>query len=115
MIKWTPALEPVIGEVVTLVSQGPAPDFRQHSAFFLELENQDFGNRHAGPITELLTFILDEVDALGMDAQHFGPDILEDIARSEDCPPEQFDDLVDLALERFPLGPDTADDLTEQC
>jgi hypothetical protein len=115
MIEWMPALEPLTGEVVTLTCEGPAPDFQQHSGFFLEMNDQEFGYRHPSQITALLTFILEEVESLGMGAQHFGPDILEDIARSEDCPPEQFDDLVDLALGRFPLDPDTAEDLTEQC
>lgn len=115
MIEWMPALEPLIGEVVTLICEGPAPDFQPHSGFFLEMEDQEFGNRHPSQITALLTFILEEVESLGMGAQHYGPNILEDIARSEDCPSEQFDELVDLALGRFPLDPDTAEDLTEQC
>jgi len=115
MIEWTPALEPVIGEAVMLISEGPAPDFGQHSRFFLEMEDQEFGNRYPSQITELLTFILQEAESLSRDALHYRPNILEHIATTEDCPSDEFEELVDLALERFPLERETAEGLTEQC
>jgi hypothetical protein len=115
MIEWTPALGSVIGEVVPLISEGPAPDFQQHSSLFLELEDQEFGKHHPSHITDLLTFILQEAESLPRDALYYGPNILKHIAATKDCPSDEFEELVDLALERFPLERETADRLGEQC
>lgn len=115
MIEWVPALEPVIEKAVAFAREGETPRFGKHTRLFYSLGDKELGQQHPRSITHLLDFVLREGEGLRRWNTHFVPEILEDIASTEDCPLEEFERLVDRCVELGLIGSDKGRELIEQC
>jgi len=115
MVNWLPDLEPVLDEAVEMVIQGQPPEWERTPTVFYRTDDTSLGRAKPEAVTQLLQFLLRSAENFQSVPHRFVSSTLHDIASTEDCPQEGFENLVDRAVELQYIDLDEGDDLIQRC